>query len=109
MENLEKNIQNLKILSCCDKALKNKLISKGDKSLILTLTECVLNTLNGNVKISDRDKEKLAKKKYLLRKLLSCKSIKAKRENLIQQGGYLQYILPAAITLISTLLERTKK
>ncbi len=108
MDNLEKNIQNLKILSCCDKKFKNKLILKGDKTLILTLTECILNTLNGNIKI-EKDKGKLAKKKYLLRLLLSCKSIKAKRENLIQQGGYLQYILPAAITLISTLLERVKK
>jgi len=62
MDNLEKNIQNLKILSCFDKKLKNKLILKGDKSLILTLTECILNTLNGNIKIGEKDKGKLAKK-----------------------------------------------
>ena len=108
MEKLEKNIHNLKILSCCNKNLKNKLITKGDKSLILTLNECVLNTLNGNIKISPKDREKLLKHKYTLRKTLKAKSLKDKKQILIQKGGYLQYILPAAITLITTLLENIK-
>lgn len=108
MEELEKNIHNLKILSCCTKKLKNKLISKGDKSLILTLTECIINTLNGNIKLSPKDKDKLFKHKHSLRNTLKLKTIKDKKKSLIQQGGYLQYILPAAITLITTLLEKYK-
>jgi len=77
MDILEKNIQNLKILSCCDKKLKNKLILKGDKSLILTLTECILNTLNGNIKIGEKDKGKLAKKKFLLKKIIKLQVYKS--------------------------------
>ena len=106
MDRLEKNIQNLKILSCCNKKLKNKVITKGDKSLILTLNECILNTLNGKIKISPKDKVKLLKHKYSLRKTLKLKTIKDKKKSLIQQGGYLQYILPAAISLITYILEK---
>ena len=107
MEKLEKNIHILKLLSSCNKKLKKSLITKGDKSLILTLTECILNTLNGNIEISQKDREKLLKHKYTLRKTLKVKSIKGKKV-LLQKGGFLQYILPAAITVIISLLENLK-
>jgi hypothetical protein len=74
MEKLKQNIQILKILSCCDKNLKNKLITRGNKSLINSLTECILNTLNGNIKISTKVKSKLLKYKYQLRKILALRT-----------------------------------
>ena len=64
-----------------------------------------MNTLNGNVELGPRDKEKLEKFKYSLRKLLKKKSIKLKKKILLQEGGFLQVLLPSAITLIGTLIE----
>ena len=67
----------------------------------MSINECVLNTLN--VELTRKESEALEKFKYLLRKLLKRKSIKLKI--LLQEGGFLQVLLPSAISLIGTLLE----
>ena len=105
MEKLKKNFENLKLLSDCNKKIRNHIIKKGDKDLILSINECVLNTLNGNVKLTFTEKEKLKKFKHTLRKLLKRKSILNKKKILIQEGGFLQVLLPSAISLISTIIE----
>lgn len=106
MEKIEQNLKTLKILSCCGKKTKDKLIKKADKKLITAISECVLNTLNGNIKVSNKDKKKLAKYKYTLRKLLSNKAVKHKKEILIQKGGFLQFLLPSAIEFLTLLLSK---
>ena len=105
MEKLKKNFENLKLLSDCKKKIRNSIIKKGGKDLILSINECVVNTLNGNVKLTTSEKEKLKKFKYILRNLLEKKSISKKKQILIQQGGFLQVLLPSAITLIGTIIE----
>lgn len=72
--------------------------------MIKTLDECVIKTLNGKIKISKKDKFKLNRFKYSLRKILS-----RKKKILIQEGGFLQYILPSAIALITTFIEKFLK
>ena len=105
MEKLKTNFEKLNLLANCSKKIKDSLIKKGEKDLILALNECVINTLNGNITLSPKDKLKLKKFKYSLRKLLKNKSIQKKKKILIQEGGFLQILLPSAISLISTLLE----
>ena len=102
MEKLKKNLDKLKFLSNCNKKLFSKILISADKELIQTLNECVINTLNGNVNLSVLEKKKLERFKYSLRKFLNIKAIKRKKEYLIQKGGFLQILLPSAITLIST-------
>ena len=51
---------------------------RGKRDLILAINECVLNTLNGNVELTKKEKEKLEKFKYSLRKLLRKKSFNCK-------------------------------
>ena len=105
MEILKKNLESLKLLSDCKKKIRNNIIKKGKRDLILSINECVVNTLNGNVKLTTDEKEKLKKFKYTLRNLLKKKSISKKKQILIQQGGFLQVLLPSAITLIGTIIE----
>ncbi len=105
MEKLKNNLETLKLLCDCKKKIKNNIIKKGKKDLILTINECVLNTLNGNVELGPREKDKLKRFKYSLRKLLKKKSVKLKKKVLLQEGGFLQVLLPSAITLIGTLIE----
>ena len=81
------------------------MIKKGEKDRILSINECVINTLNGNITLSPKEKLKLKKFKYSLRKLLKNKSIQKKKKILIQEGGFLQILLPNAISLITTLLD----
>jgi hypothetical protein len=105
MEKLKKNLETLKLLCDCKKKVKHNILKRGKKDLILAINECVLNTLNGNVELTKREKEKLEKFKYTLRKLLKKKSIQYKKKILIQEGGFLQVLLPSAISLIGSLLE----
>ena len=56
MEKLKKNFENLKLLSDCKKKIRNSIIKKGGKDLILSINECVVNTLNGNVKLTTSEK-----------------------------------------------------
>lgn len=109
MEKLEKKLDTLKLLKDCKNKIKNQIINKGDDDLILSLNECVINTLNGNVNLSQKDIKKLTKFKRSLRKLIRNKEIKKKKRILIQEGGFLPVILPSAITLISTLIELLRK
>ena len=90
MDKLKKNLTNLKTLSCCKKKIKDKLIKKGQKDLIDCLDECVYNTLNGNVKLSPKNKIKPSRYKYSLRKLLK-KSHKDKKKNYNTRRRVLTY------------------
>ena len=105
MEKFNKNLETLKLLCDCKKKIKHNIIRTGKRDLILAKNECVLNIINGNVELTKKDKEKLEKFKYSLRKLLRKKSIQYKKKFLLQEGGFLQVLLPNAISLIGSLLE----
>ena len=109
MEKLKNNLNKLKFLSNCNKQLLTNILKSADKELIQSLNECVLNTLNGNIKLSVDERKKLEKFKYSLRKLLQIKPFYKKKKFLVQKGGFLQILLPSAIALISTLLENIIK
>ena len=68
MENLKKNYKILKTLSNCKKGLRNRILLNSDDSVINNICECVLNTLNGNVKLPPQNLSKLKKYKKTLRK-----------------------------------------
>lgn len=91
------------VLRDCNKKIHKSLVHSADAELIKTICECVLNCLNGNVKLSDSDKHKLMKHKNCLRKLLSNKanSIEQKKKIIIQKGsGFLPIILSAVLSLL---------
>lgn len=106
MDKVSNNFETLKKLSCCTKRIKDHVIKKGKRDLIHTICECVHNTLNGNVRLTPKDLKKLARHKYSLRKLLSKKNLKDKKEILIQKGGFLNILLPSAIALLTSILKK---
>jgi hypothetical protein len=109
MEKLKHNLDKLKILSCCNKKNRIKILKEGNKDFILCICECILNTLNGNIKYPPKVFEKLKKNKYVLRKINKIKKVKEKKDFLIQKGGFLHYLLPAAISVITSLIENLRK
>ena len=57
--------------------LRKAFLKNADRELILSIVDCALNVLNGNCKLSDCNKRKLAKFKTVLRAL--CKRLALKR------------------------------
>jgi len=103
MERIEKHLNHLCILKHCKKPMHKSIIQGADKELINTICECILNCLNGNVKLNEKEVNTLAKHKKYLRQLMSKdnKSIKKKKQILVQKGtGFLPIILSAVLSLL---------
>ena len=88
----------------CTRANQNDIIKRAKPELINKICECILNILNGHVKISESDFKKLKPYKHLFRKLLEKKlKISNKKKLIIQKGGFLQIILPAIISAVEAI------
>ncbi len=108
---LKANLDELKVLRKAKPALRKGIIKTAHKDLICCLAECSHNLLNGNVKLSAKDKKALIKHRKHLRDLASKKvSLKNKRNILVQKGGFLPAliapILGIATSLITGLINR---
>ncbi|KAJ8027017.1 hypothetical protein HOLleu_32029 [Holothuria leucospilota] len=83
-----------------------------DESLITSLCECVpFNVVKGNVPVSKAQRSKLARYKKHLRALGDKRLSRTKRRNtLVQQGGFLSFLLKPIISSLGgdmkTTLER---
>lgn len=85
---------------------KRKFLKKCPIATIKTLCECALNLLQGNIPISNGQKKRLTPHKRSLRKLADKKlPLFKKRALLVQRGdGFLGFLLPAAISALTTLI-----
>ena len=86
--------------------LRKAILEHADPELIRALSECAHNILRGNVKMTPREKTRLRKYQTKLR-LIARKnvSVKQKRRNLQQTGGFLPALLaPLAASVVIPLL-----
>lgn len=106
MNRVKNNLDYLKILCNCKQKMLKSIVANSDKEFINCICECVLNCLNGNVKLNDEEKRKLKKHKNTLRELLDKKkSIKRKKLLLTQHGGgFLPFLIPTIIQALSSFL-----
>ncbi len=104
MENIKNQKDILTALASCKLCMRKVIIEKADKKLIQVICECVLNMLSGNLDINTTDLNKLRKYKHIFRKLIQKSNLKTKKKILVQHGGFLQYLLPAVITGISSIV-----
>jgi hypothetical protein len=99
--------ETLELLKLISKSKQPKsILRKCSNSVIKTLCECAVNVIRGNVPLTKNKKKILSSHKRSLRKL-SDKSIPLfkKRRLLVQRGdGFLSILLPAAISVISSLI-----
>ena len=65
----KKNLPLLGELCHGDKKHRTAIVHRADKPLVKCICECVLNVLQGVVKLSDNTKRQLRRHKYALRKL----------------------------------------
>lgn len=99
-----KNFHLLKTLSLCKPCIRKKLIQSCSKETIHSICEIVDNLLNNKIPISQEVKQKLSKFKCPLRKLVKRSSLKDKKKILNQKGSFLQFIIPAVITALGSII-----
>ena len=84
---------------------RNALIELGTNEEIDSISECILNILQGKVKLKSQEIKKLQKIKQYLRLLANKKcSIKKRKTLLKQKGGFLAALIPLAISAVTSLL-----
>jgi hypothetical protein len=83
---------------------RQQLIRKTKDCVINSISELAKNCLYGKIPLKTCDFEKLSKYQNILRKLSSNSSL-AKRKNLIiQKGGFLNLLIPAALSFITPIV-----
>jgi hypothetical protein len=69
------------------------------------ISECILNVLNGNIRLSDCSKRKLKKHKASLRSLVDkCLPMSVKKRIIIQRAGFLLPLLTAVLPTLASLI-----
>lgn len=97
----KKDIYCLELLLKAKPALWKEL-SK-DKRLVTLISQCCANLLDGRFKVSPPALKKLKKHKGKILALAGNRTPVSKKIELIQKGGFLRLLIPAAIGLLSTL------
>jgi len=100
----QQQLEQLRLI--CKSKFKKDLLRQCPNSVIKTVCECALNLLRGNIPLTEKDKKQLKPFKRSLRKLSNKKvPLYKKRRLLVQRGeGFLGFLLPAAISVISSLI-----
>lgn len=93
----------LRLLCSSKRKCQKLLIKSASKDQIYSICEIILNILNGNIKVDEKNFKKLKTKRKLLRQIIKRGPVKEKKY-LIQKGGFLQLLLPSIITGLATLI-----
>lgn len=104
LDRVKRNLHLLTSIASCKKCLRNSIIQKGSKDFINSIIECVDNLLQDNIPLGQSEFKKVAKYKSTLRKLVKRSPLAEKKKLLIQRGGFLEYLIPAAVSVISSLI-----
>ena len=102
MERVLRNEIFLKFLNLSKNNTRKSVICCSNKDQILSICDCVFNILNGNLGINKIHEYKLYKKRKHLRHLLKKSSIKTKKK-ILQTGGFLNILIPAIISGLSSI------
>lgn len=94
----------LQTLSCCSKRVRNAIIKSANKDEIFAICECILNVMNGNIKLNEVDYNKLKTYKNTFKKLLNKSPLSSKKKILVQKGGFLQILIPSIISGLASII-----
>jgi len=111
MKRIKSNFHRLHTLKDAQAKLRKAIISNCDKDVVNSVTECALNLLHGNVKLSDCTRRKLRKYRRQLRSLVGRRvPLARKKKFIIQRGRFLVPLLTAVLpTLASLIYDSLKK
>lgn len=109
--NIARNLNFLELLCKSKCKVRKELVKNATKDQIMSICEIIFNILHGVVSLSPDDISKLSKRKETLRQLVKKRSSIKHKKLLIQKGGFLQFIIPALITgiasVVSSVIEKS--
>ena len=110
MSSLKKYAGILRILAKAKLSVIRAIIKDSDTDLIYLLSECAVNILKGNVKLTKINKAKLRKHSGKLRKLASKKINLNKRREIIQKGsGFISSMVLPNLHKLPGIIKKVKK
>ena len=110
MRRIKGNYHSLQVLKNARPKLCKAIFSICNKYLLHSIRECVLNVLNGNIRVNDCAKRKLKWFKSSLRSIVNKRLPLASRKRLIiQRGGFLIPVLFAVLPTVASLLFRQQE
>ena len=86
-----------------DKQKCNRIIDEGGMDLIHCICDCVHNILQGNIPVTNEEKDRLKQQRHCLRKLVNKTTPYRERKRLIQEGGFLGTLIPTLVGLVGKL------
>jgi len=85
--------------------MRKAILANCKSELVKTLSECSLNPLRSNVKLTPCQKRKLRKHILHLRKLADKRvSLSSKKKAIVQRGGFLLPLLGVVLPTIASLI-----
>ena len=105
MRRIKANYHALQVLKNAGPKLRKVIVSSCNKDFLHSISECVLNVLNGIIRVSDCAKRKLKRFKSSLRSFIDKRlPLASKRRVIIQRGGFLLPLLSAVLPTLASLL-----
>ena len=104
VSNIEKQKHMLCTLAKCKPKMRKAIIMHADKDLINAICESIYNMLSSNLDINRETIGKLKPYRNTFRKLVKKSSLLDKKKILIQKGGFLQFLVPAVISGITSIV-----
>ena len=105
MKRIKSNFHKLHTLKDAQPKLSKAIISNCDKDLVNSVSECALNLLHGNVKLSDFTRRKLRKYRRQLRTVVDRRVPLARKKKLIiQRGGFQVLLLTTVLPRLAFLI-----
>ena len=102
---MKSNFHKLHTLKDARPKVGKAIISNCDKDIVNCVSECALNLLHGNVKLSDCARRKLRKYRLQLRTVVDRRVPVARKKMLIvQRGGFLVPLLMAVLPMLASLI-----
>jgi hypothetical protein len=107
---LKRNFPLIKALQNASQKHRKIILKKAKPELIKTIADICYNIANGNIQLPEQRRKKLLRFRKAIRRISDRKtSLKTKRREIVQKGGFIGAIIPAlsiAASLISGLLTR---
>ena len=100
MSRFKKHAEILRILAKAKPPVIRAIIKDSGTDLLYLLSECAVNILKGNVKLSKNNRIILKKQANRLRKLASKNTSINNRRKIIQQGGFIPALLGAILPAV---------
>jgi hypothetical protein len=109
MKRIKSNFHHLQVLKTAKPQLRKAILKNCSNELLKSISECVLNVLHDNLKLTACQKKRLRMFKVPLRALADKRvSISAKKRLINQRGGFLLPLLSAILPTVASLIFRSR-